>query len=334
MPIFDQIKDFLKDRTVEIVTTAQIKIALNEKYGTHASSIIPSDYCYNRFNKGIRFDKHIFVYIDHNTYKYLGENYQFTGLIFHKPANQDKDFIVGEWIAGRKIFYLTPVLKDSPEGLKIVDHAARMVVTMNDPKPTVIDNPATHNQTTSLPQIYSASQIRDLISRADDYGETKRLIKKIDGLKKAREPFYLDINELDEILHWKLRCQYSRQRRNIQLNTNELVINVTKSAFSISDVDEKNLVKLMMKALIILHGVQIPVASAIMTLCYPEKYCVIDKRGWRQVYGKEKEHGNYTIREYLEYWTIIKSTAQKYDVTSQELDMALWQYDIENHRKK
>jgi len=334
MPIYDQIQDILKDRIGSIVTASEIKHALKTKYGTNASSIIPSDYCYNRFNKGIRFNKHIFEYIDHKTYKYLGENYLFTGLIFHKPANQDKDFIVGEWIVGRKIFYLTPVLKDSPEGLKIADHSARMVVKLTDPRPSGADIPTTNKHHSFLPQLHSVSQIKDLISRADDYDETKRLINKIDGLKTAREPFYLDINELDDIFHWKLRGQYSRQKRNTQLNTDELVRDVTKYAFSISGSDESNVVKLMLKALIILHGVQIPVASAIMTLCYPEKYCVVDFRGWRQVYGKEKEHGNYTITEYLEYWTIIKCTANKYGVTPQELDMALWQYDIENCRNK
>jgi hypothetical protein len=31
--------------------------------------------------------------------------------------------------------------------------------------------------------------------------------------------------------------------------------------------------------------------------------------------------------------SIIKKTALEFDVTPQEVDMAIWQYDIENHGK-
>jgi len=70
-----------------------------------------------------------------------------------------------------------------------------------------------------------------------------------------------------------------------------------------------------------------------MTLCFPDKYCVIDFRGWRQVYGEEKEYQNYSVKEYLDYWTKITSVAKKFGVTPQEVDMALWQFDIESRRK-
>jgi len=333
MTIYEQIKDTLTDFIGSILTASEIKNAVTAQYGTNVSSIIPSDYCYNRFNSGIKFNKHLFEYISTNHYRHLGENYPFTGLIYHKPANQTLDFIVGEWIAGRKIFYSSPVLKDSAEGLSIVDHASRMVVTMVDSQPSGIDTSANLNHNTVLPQLYSASQIEDLINRADDYEETKRLIAKLDDLKRTRTPYFLNIDELDEIFHWKLRRQYSRQERNIQLNTDELVRKVTTYAFSVSGVDERDTIRFMLKALIILHGVQIPVASAIMTLCFPEKFCVIDRRGWRQVHGKEKEDGNYSIREYIEYWSIIQSTAIKFDVTPQEVDMALWQFDIESRKQ-
>jgi len=331
--IYEQIKNILNDQIGSTVTASEIKHALKAKFGTNASSIIPSDYCYNRINDGIRFNKHIFEYLNQNNYKYLGENFPYTGLIFHKPKNQEKELIYGEWIAGRKIFYSSPVLKDSAEGLSIVDHFSRMMVTMVDSQPSGIETPANLNNNALLPQLCSATQIEDLISRADDYEETKRLITKLDGLKRTRTPFFLNLDDLDEIFHWKLRRQYSRQERNIQLNTDELVRKVTTYGFSMSGVDDRDTIRFMLKALIILHGVQIPVASAIMTLCFPEKFCVIDRRGWRQVHGKEKEDGNYSIREYIEYWSIIQSTAIKFDVTPQEVDMALWQFDIESRKQ-
>jgi len=333
MTIYEQIKDTLTDRKGSILTASEIKDLVTVQYGTNANSIIPSDYCYNRFNSGIKFNKHLFEYIDTNHYQYLGEDFPFTGLIYHKSANQNFYFIIGEWIAGRKILYATRVRKDSLEGIQIVDHASRMVVTLTDPQLSGIDTSANLDHNSILTQLNSVAQIKDLISRADDYEETKRLIVKLDGLKRSRTPFYLDINDLDEIFHWKFRGQYYRQERNIQLNTDELVRKVTSYAFSVYGVDERDTIRLMLKSLIILHGVQIPVASAIMTLCFPEKYCVIDRRGWRQIHGKEKKYGNYSIKEYLDYWSRIKSAAIKYEVTPQEVDMSLWQFDIESRRK-
>ncbi len=71
-----------------------------------------------------------------------------------------------------------------------------------------------------------------------------------------------------------------------------------------------------------------------MTLCYPDKYCVIDFRGWRQIFGKGKKYPNYTTKEYIKYLSIIKQMANKFGVTPQEVDMAIWQYDIEMNRKR
>lgn len=181
--------------------------------------------------------------------------------------------------------------------------------------------------------LQSKTQILNLIARADDYDETKRLISNFTEIKKARVPFYLKMDELDEILHWKLRGQYKRQYRNIKQNNDFLIKEVTQSAFAIENSDNQYEITLILKTLVQLHGVQIPVASAIMSLCYPDKYCVIDFRGWRQIFGTVKKYPNYTVKDYIKYWSIIKQMADNYGVTPQEVDMAIWQYDMENYRK-
>jgi len=329
--IYEQIKNILNDRIGSTVTASEIKHALKAKFGTNASSIIPSDYCYNRINDGIKFEKHIFEYIDHNIYKYLGERYPFTGLIFHKPTGQTNELIYGEWNNGRKIIYKTPVVQDSIEGIRIRGSFAKMDVPKIIKENTELKESITQDNSNILPQLRSRHQIFALINRADDYEETKRLINKLDGLKKTRTPYYLNINELDEIFHWKLRRQYYRQIWNIKENTDDSIRTITKAAFSVSSSDERKVIELMLKTLIKLHGVQTPVASAIMTLSYPERYCVIDYRGWRQMYGEDKKYQNYSVKEYLVYWTKITTVAKKFGVTPQEVDMATWQYDIENY---
>jgi len=108
MTIYEQIKEILKDKIGSIVSSSQVKGWLYVKYNINASSIILSDYCYNRINFGIKFNKHIFEYIDRDTYKYLGENYPFTGLIFSKPLGEDKELVVGEWKNGFKFLNEIP----------------------------------------------------------------------------------------------------------------------------------------------------------------------------------------------------------------------------------
>jgi len=183
------------------------------------------------------------------------------------------------------------------------------------------------------PLFKEKNEIKDLIERAVDYGETEKLIKKFRRLKNERKEFYLSLEELEEILKWKLRLQYGRQSKYRELNTEDNVIKVTRTAFSISHPNEEYETKLKLRILTSLSGVEIPVASAILTLCFPEKYSVIDFRNWNQVYKSKKGKTNYTINQYVEYLNFIRKIAKQYNLTPQEIDLAIWQKDIEENKK-
>ncbi|MFS0576627.1 hypothetical protein AB1K83_13395 [Sporosarcina sp. 179-K 3D1 HS] len=105
MKIYDQLREILLGREGEIVTTKKLKFQLENRYGTNPGSIILSDYCYNRWNKGISFNQHLFEYVTKSTYKYLGERAAYTGLIFHRPKGAAQENVVGEWRAGVKLMY-------------------------------------------------------------------------------------------------------------------------------------------------------------------------------------------------------------------------------------
>ncbi len=99
--IYEQIKELLHNRSGSILSSSQIKAELKSIYGTNPGSVILSDYCYNRYNDGIKFDKHIFEYCEHNKYLYLGENVPYNGNIIHNPEKKGKEIIVGEWENGK-----------------------------------------------------------------------------------------------------------------------------------------------------------------------------------------------------------------------------------------
>ncbi|HLQ83234.1 MAG TPA: hypothetical protein VK121_05270 [Pseudogracilibacillus sp.] len=105
MTIYEQIKETLKDYLGETLSYKEIKEKIISNYNTNPSSIILSDYCYNRYNKGIAFNQHLFIYIDRSTYKYVGENYPYTGFIFHKPLGSNHASVVGEWDNGQYHLY-------------------------------------------------------------------------------------------------------------------------------------------------------------------------------------------------------------------------------------
>ncbi|MBM7577845.1 DUF7225 domain-containing protein [Jeotgalibacillus terrae] len=105
MKIYDQLVEVMSGRVNDFVSRAEVQHQLFMKFGTNPESVILSDYCYNRFNKGIRFDKHLFIYINKSTYKFVGEHHRYTGLIFHRAKSTVEEKIVGEWKNGEKVMY-------------------------------------------------------------------------------------------------------------------------------------------------------------------------------------------------------------------------------------
>lgn len=68
------------------------------RFQTNSGSIIPSDYCYNRINKGIEFHKkpRLFIFLGDGLYECLGENYPYTGDV----KNASDETVVGSWENG------------------------------------------------------------------------------------------------------------------------------------------------------------------------------------------------------------------------------------------
>jgi hypothetical protein len=85
------------------------------------------------------------------------------------------------------------------------------------------------------------------------------------------------------------------------------------------------------KALIELHGVDLPVASAILAAIYPERYTVLDYRALEAL-----GHARHDVRFYEEYLAYCKRLAESNIVNPQSelpaptplrtLDRALWEW--------
>lgn len=105
LTIYEQFIEALEGKIGDILTSAEIQDRLITKFNTNPGSIIPADYCYNRHNKGRVSNKNLFIYINRGMYRYVGENYPYTGLVFHKPKGEDYESVVGEWDNGQLHLY-------------------------------------------------------------------------------------------------------------------------------------------------------------------------------------------------------------------------------------
>lgn len=67
-------------------------------------------------------------------------------------------------------------------------------------------------------------EILTLIKKAHEDTLTKEIISRFEKLKKERSEFYLNFEELEEILKWKLRTQFGRQKTKRGNNKKRLSI--------------------------------------------------------------------------------------------------------------
>ena len=163
---------------------------------------------------------------------------------------------------------------------------------------------------------------------SSDMAETNRLLEKFRTKWKDACSVYLTYSELDEVMKWKLRGQYGRTVRYRQGLTDETVRTVTKAAFGIR-LQEKSLeLRMRIGVLTVLPGVGVPVASAILALVDPETYGVLDFRAWRQVFPNKQV--DYSASGYLRYMQKIWPLVDELQWTAQEVDLAIWQYDLEH----
>lgn len=107
MKINEQLKTIVSEIISEYgpnykISLKEIYELLSARFGTNTNSIIPSDYCYNRTNKGIEFLKrpHFFQFLGDGMYKCLGENFLYDGPVVAAEKGQTNETEVGYWKNG------------------------------------------------------------------------------------------------------------------------------------------------------------------------------------------------------------------------------------------
>jgi hypothetical protein len=174
-----------------------------------------------------------------------------------------------------------------------------------------------------------ADDIRHLRTASPDYADTEALKAEFRKYRADRTPFWLNATDFDRIFHWKLRGQYGRQSTKRARNSDAAYRTVTEAVFRISGptLDYETVVRTGLLAA--LPGVGVPVASAVLALTEPDRYCVIDFRAWRALFGDKR--ASFTIPDYLRYRLEVARLATDLGWLVQETDLALWEYDRRRH---
>jgi len=142
-----------------------------------------------------------------------------------------------------------------------------------------------------------ADYLRPLRTANADYAQTELLKAEFRRCRQARTPFFLTGDDLDRVFRWKLVSQYGRQLAIRAKNSEAAYRAITESVFKIDGPNFEYECSLRLGLLDALPGVGVPVASAVLALTEPHRYCVIDFRGWRAVFDRDKT--NFSIKDYL-----------------------------------
>lgn len=137
---------------------------------------------------------------------------------------------------------------------------------------------------------------------------------------------HLSIGTFEAVLDWKLRKQRKRTEKHRNGITADLIRQITLCFAQAKHEDEKTEREIKLNVLCALPGVGLGVASAILTLAYPEEYAIIDFRVWKLLYGVDKR--TFTIGDYRKYLQDVRKIASELDCDAQEVDFLLWEeYD-------
>ena len=120
----------------------------------------------------------------------------------------------------------------------------------------------------------------------------------------------------------------ARQKQNY-LKNKDSIEQTSKDAFTEKDERRK------MEILCQLYGVSVPMASALLTIVYPERYAVIDIRCLEMLKKLDYDLGSYpSLSIWLEYLDTMRKWATENGITPRELDMALFAMHREGLEKE
>lgn len=166
-------------------------------------------------------------------------------------------------------------------------------------------------------------KIKEIQKYVELYDTTSYLFKVV-GFR-TRKNKYLSFDDFYRISMWK-----SARPKQRYIKNKGIVEEITKKAFLEKDEAQK------MRILCELKGINIPTASAILSVVYPKKYPIIDIRcleALKDVLNFEISK-HVSLNNWLKYLVIMRDIAKENNIIPRELDMALFAIHKEKLEKQ
>ncbi|HXB61791.1 MAG TPA: hypothetical protein VNU94_02920 [Acidobacteriaceae bacterium] len=156
----------------------------------------------------------------------------------------------------------------------------------------------------------------DLEDGLDYHDAEDRVFPKIKAKILAKQE--LDKKDVLHILKWKLGRIKASDSRTIS-NKNLLIINkAIRSAGVGNGLDA-------LEALMQIHGIKLAVATTILTICYPEKFTIIDFRVLEVLNLFPATTDGWTAQKYVdEFLPVVIKQSEKWNCSLRNADKALW----------
>ena len=135
---------------------------------------------------------------------------------------------------------------------------------------------------------------------------------------------YLTSEEFFAIVIWKSNRSKTNVRRGIE-KTKKTIRTITSEVFQAETPEQK------LNTLISIPNIGIPIASAILTVCYPDDFTVVDYRACTALKDFGEEIVGNPIKKiptYFEYLEKCKKLAHKYNFSLRDFDRILWAKDF------
>jgi hypothetical protein len=155
---------------------------------------------------------------------------------------------------------------------------------------------------------------RELVSEESD--ETLALMGR---LRAARRRGWLTRAEFLAMCRWKS----PRATRHYRLNPPGAVRAASRAALATQSERRR------LELLTTLRGVNVPVASAILTLLYPRRYGVLDIRAWQLLHAlgvvaSRPDGRGFTFAHWREYLAALRSEARALGVSARAVEYTLF----------
>ena len=166
-----------------------------------------------------------------------------------------------------------------------------------------------------LPRASVESLVRShLVAR-----ENVRTANLIELLHDARRRGYLTRGEFLEVCAWKSARTIGHARKNKE----HRIRRATAAVLGSHDERER------LDALVALHGVGVPTASAILTMLEPKRYGVIDIRVWQLLHALGAVEGNAAgvhLRpdHWLQFLRVLRDVSARTGLAARTVERALF----------